>query len=87
MTALQTLTVADDGFGFDTSTGETYTLNSCGHLVLQQLQQGKNRTQIALLLSEQFGIAQSSTERDVSDFMQQLEMLGFIQSNLAGVKR
>jgi PqqD family protein of HPr-rel-A system len=76
MTGLKTLQISNDGFAFDSSTGETYTLNRSGRLVLQKLQQGENRAQIATKLSDQFGIAQSLAERDVADFWQQMESLG-----------
>lgn len=82
MSALTTLAVTEDGFAFDACTGESYTLNSCGRLVLQRLQQGENRKQIATFLSDKFGIAQSLAERDVTDFFGQLNILG-----LAGVNR
>jgi hypothetical protein len=82
MSVFTTLAVTEDGFAFDTCTGESYTLNSCGRLVLKRLQQGENRQQIANFLSSEFAIAQSSAERDVSDFFQQLNTFG-----LTGVNR
>ena len=76
MTGLQTLQISNDGFAFDSATGATYTLNRCGRLVLQKLQQGEHRHQIVTNLSDQFGIAQSLAERDLADFLQQMESLG-----------
>ncbi len=76
MTGLNALQISEDGFAFDPVTGATYVLNRCGRILLQQLQQGEHRSQIAISLSEQFGIAQSVAERDLADFLQQMESFG-----------
>ncbi len=78
MTPFKPLDVTDDGFAFDPCTGESYTLNSCGQLVLQRLQQGENPKQIAHFLASHFGIAQSTAERDITDFFQQLNLFGLV---------
>ncbi len=74
----KTLQIAPDGFAFDAATGETYTLNRCGRMVLQQLQQGRTREQITTHLADQFGIAQSIAQRDLADFWQQLESFSLL---------
>ena len=84
MTGLKTLQISNDGFAFNAATGETYTLNRCGRLVLQKLQQGEIPAQIATTLCEQFGVAQSLAERDLADFCQQLESIG-LTSKTKGV--
>jgi len=76
ITGLNALQISNDGFAFDATTGETYTLNRCGRLVLEQLQKGEERSQIATTLSDHFGIAQSLAERDLTDFLGQIEALG-----------
>ncbi|HEY9602613.1 MAG TPA: HPr-rel-A system PqqD family peptide chaperone [Allocoleopsis sp.] len=75
---LKPLNLTADRFAFDPSTGESYTLNACGRLILQLLQQGQTRQQIARVLAAEFGIAQSTAERDVSDFLQTLNLLGLL---------
>ena len=82
MSELRTLTVTQDGFAFNQTTGETYTLNRCGRLVIKRLQQGENRQQIIHFLSGEFGIAQSAVERDLADFFQQLNGLGLTSNPL-----
>lgn len=82
MAGLKTLQISHDGFAFDSSTGETYTLNRCGCLILQKMQQGENRTQIITALAESFGIVQSLAEKDLADFCQQMEALGISSKNI-----
>jgi hypothetical protein len=81
MAGLKTLQISNDGFAFDSSTGETYTLNRCGRLVLQKMQQGENRAQIITTLADRFGIAQSLVEKDLADFFQQIESFGISSKN------
>ncbi|MFB2934768.1 PqqD family protein [Aerosakkonemataceae cyanobacterium BLCC-F154] len=76
MATFQSLTINKDGFVFNANTGESYTLNSCGRLVLQLLKQGQNREEIALFISKEFGITISQAERDMADFFAQLNALG-----------
>ncbi|MBR8833432.1 MAG: PqqD family protein [Stigonema ocellatum SAG 48.90 = DSM 106950] len=80
MSAFQSLTVTKDGFAFDATTGESFTLNRCGQLVLQRLRHGENRQQIVKFLCDRFEIAHTTAERDVADFYQQLNTLGLISN-------
>lgn len=76
MSAFTQITVTKDGFAFNPTTGESYTLNSCGHIVIQRLQQGDNPQQIAHFLADHFGIPSNTAERDIAEFFQQLNILG-----------
>jgi PqqD family protein of HPr-rel-A system len=82
MSVLQTPIVTPNGFAFDSTTGETYTLNPSACSILQRLQQGESEQQVVLALSNEFGIPQSTIERDMTDFLQQLHTFG-----LAGASR
>ena len=81
MSKLRSITVTEDGFAFNVNTGESYTLNRCGQLVLKQLKQGHNRQEITLFLSTEFGIPISQAERDMADFFAQLKALGLTGVN------
>lgn len=76
MARFQSLTINEDGFVFNANTGESYTLNNCGKLVLQLLKQGQNRQEIASVISNKFGITTTKAERDLADFFGQLNALG-----------
>ncbi len=76
MTALESLTVSNDGFAFNVTTGESYTLNRCARMVLQRLRSEETPEQIVQAIASEFGVAHSIVERDVTDFFQQLRTLG-----------
>jgi PqqD family protein of HPr-rel-A system len=76
MSSLSALTVKNDGFAFNVTTGESYTLNPCARLILARLQADENQGQIVQAIASEFGVAQSLVERDVADFLRQLQTLG-----------
>lgn len=81
MSPLLSLNVSNDGFAFNTATGESYILNCCARLILNRLRSGETQEQIVDALSREFGIAQSRVEHDVTDFLQQLHILGLSGGN------
>ncbi len=76
MNSFQLLDISKDGLAFDSRTGETYTLNHFGWLVLQRVKQGETPEQVADFLCSNFGITQSAAQRDVADFFGQLHLFG-----------
>lgn len=76
MSPLLSLNISNDGFAFNTTTGESYTLNRCASIVLRRLCSGETQEQIIHTIASEFGIAQSQVERDLVDFLQQLHLLG-----------
>lgn len=76
MSPLLALNISNDDFAFNTITGESYTLNGCARLILHRLRSGEPQEQIVDAIASEFGIAQSRVERDVTDFLQQLRLLG-----------
>ncbi len=78
MSSLSSLTINPDGFAFNTTTGENYTLNRCARLIVHRLNLGETEPQIIQAIAQEFDVAHSIIERDVADFFQQLQTLGFM---------
>jgi hypothetical protein len=76
MSDLTSLTINNDGFAFNSATGESYTLNRCARIILQRLRCNETRDQIVQSIACEFGVAHSVVERDVADFFHQLHTLG-----------
>jgi Coenzyme PQQ synthesis protein D (PqqD) len=76
MLPLSSLNTSKDGFAFNITTGESYTLNPCAQKVLQRLQAGEDSAQICRSIASEFGITQHVIDRDITDFCQQLRRLG-----------
>jgi hypothetical protein len=76
MVPVSSLTINPDGFAFNVTTGESYTLNPSAHSIIQRLRSGESPVHVVQAIASEFGIAQSVIERDIADFAQQLRTLG-----------
>ncbi len=68
-TKLKQLAINNDGFVFNPSCGDSYTVNHCGLMVLNGLREGKTADEIAQHLATQFNLSLQDAERDVNDFL------------------
>jgi PqqD family protein of HPr-rel-A system len=73
---LKNLALSDTGFLFDPTTGNTYTLNETGILVLNELKSGKSKSEIVQLLVRDYEVEEDEATRDITDLLIQLQELG-----------
>ncbi len=78
MSRIQHLAVNDEGFVFDPTTGESFTVNSTGLFILNKLKEGLTETEIEKQLTETFDEVPEELQRDMSDFLQQLKSMGIV---------
>lgn len=72
MRRLQSLALNPDGFAFDPTTGESFTLNPTGLTIIEALREGLVHEEITGLLVERFDVAEEEATRDVDDFLDHL---------------
>lgn len=72
MQRLRSLALNPDGFAFDPTTGESYTLNATAMVVVEGLRKGIPPNELAHQLAEQFDVSLEEALRDVEDFMDHL---------------
>ncbi|MAT56829.1 MAG: PqqD family protein [Melioribacteraceae bacterium] len=66
------LAVSESGFLFSPSTGESFTLNPIANQILHLLKQGETINQIKEKILSEYDIDESSLEKDLDDFINQL---------------
>ena len=66
------IAISDNGFVFNPSTGDSFTMNNTGKEVLLLIKEGKNVGEIADLLITKYDIDKMATERYLEDFMNDL---------------
>jgi hypothetical protein len=66
------IALSENGFVFNPSTGDSFTLNNTGKEVLILIREGKTISQITELMSEKYDVDRISLERYLSDFMSEL---------------
>ncbi len=75
----ETLAVSDSGFLFLPNTGETFTLNHIGKEIFHLLQNGLNEEEIVQHMLDEYDIDKPSLEKDLSDFIIQLQKYSVIK--------
>lgn len=71
------LALSESGFVFDPVSGQSFTVNETGLVVLRLIQQQDDLEQIAEQLAEQFDASIAEIKRDVQDFTNRLK--GFLK--------
>lgn len=66
------IAISENGFVFNPSTGDSFTLNNTGREVLLMIKEGKNATQITDLLIAKYDVDNTTIERYLADFMNDL---------------
>ena len=72
MQRLRSLALNPDGFAFDPTTGESFTLNATGLAILEGLREGLTHEQITARVAERFQVSADDASRDLDDFMDHL---------------
>ena len=78
MQRLRSLALNPDGFAFDPTTGESFTVNATGLAILEGLREGASPLELVGRLTEDFEISESDATRDVDDFLDHLRTLRLV---------
>ena len=72
MNRLSKLAINSEGFIFDPTTGDSFTVNSTGLFIINNLREGKTTEEIAETLSQEFEDTPEEIAKDISDFITHL---------------
>lgn len=73
MNRLHKLAISDEGFLFDPTTGESYTVNPTGLLILKGLKENRDQDGIIETLVNAYDVTADEARRDVEDFSDHLK--------------
>ena len=68
------IALSENGFVFNPSTGDSFTLNNTGKEVLMMIKKGKNISQIADLMIAKYDADRITIERYLEDFVNDLSV-------------
>jgi len=68
------IALSENGFVFNPSTGDSFTLNNTGKEVLMMIKKGKNISQIADLMIAKYDADRITIERYIEDFVNDLSV-------------
>ncbi|NJD20821.1 MAG: HPr-rel-A system PqqD family peptide chaperone [Gemmatimonadetes bacterium] len=78
MQRLRSLALNPDGFAFDPTTGESFTLNAPGLAIVEGLREGLDHEGILARLAERFEVQPGEASRDLDDFLDHLRSMRLI---------
>ena len=74
----------EEGFVFDPETGSSFVVNPTGLFILKKLREGMDEEGVIRALTEEFEVDGDTARRDFYDFIEQLRILGLIDSSPTG---
>lgn len=66
------IALSENGFVFNPSTGDSFTMNNTGKEVLLLIKEGKTLDEITKLMIEKYDVDSSTLERYLTDFVSDL---------------
>jgi hypothetical protein len=66
------IAISDNGFVFNPSTGDSFTMNNTGKEVMLLIKEGKNERQITDYIVAKYEVDKATIERYLADFMNDL---------------
>jgi hypothetical protein len=69
MSKLNSLAISDNGFIFKPATGESYTTNELGLLIINLLKANKSKNEIINGITEEFEVDELTAGRDLYEFL------------------
>lgn len=73
------IAVSDNGFVFNPGSGESFTVNPVGLVMLNMLRKGLSQSEIVATIIEEYNIDASSVERDLNDFKEMMRQYRLMQ--------
>lgn len=68
------IALSENGFVFNPSTGDSFTMNNTGKEVLMLIKEGKNINQITEMMEAKYDVDKITLERYLTDFMNDLSV-------------
>jgi hypothetical protein len=69
MSKLNSLAISDNGFIFKPSTGESFTTNEIGLMIINLLKEGKSTDGIISVITDKFDVDAISAGRDLFEYL------------------
>lgn len=73
------IAVSDNGFVFNPASGESFTVNPVGLIILNLMRKGLEHNEITSSLKDQFHVDAATAERDYFDFVEMMRQYRLMQ--------
>ena len=73
------IAVSENGFLFDPNSGESYSLNKTGQLIVKLISEGKTEAEIIETVTAQYDVESGALQRYLDDFIMLLQQMNLLQ--------
>lgn len=75
------LAISENGFVFNPSTGDSFSVNELGALIINEIKAGKSKSAIIETISLEFDVEKSTIEKDFNEYLNVLSNHQLVESN------
>ena len=73
------IAVSENGFLFDPATGESYSLNKTGQLIVKLISEGNSEAKIIESIQAKYDIESAALQRYLDDFIMMLQQMNLLE--------
>ena len=73
MNVNKNLAISENGFVFNASTGDSFSINETGSFIINLLKEVKSKSEIIEKIQSEFNAEKSNIEKDLSEFIKALQ--------------
>ena len=81
MNVNKNLAISENGFVFNASTGDSFSINETGSFIINLLKEGKSKSEIIEKIQSEFNAEKSNIEKDLSEFIKALQNHQLLSGN------
>ncbi len=74
----ENLAVSESGFLFMANTGESFTVNETGRLILRMLKEGRSEEEIITAITDEYDVDAETAQRDFDEFLTLLRNMNLV---------
>lgn len=75
----ENIALSENGFVFNPSTGDSFTMNNTGKEVIMMIKEGKDLNLITDVMAEKYDVDRTSLERYLADFLNDLSVYNLVE--------
>ena len=75
------LAISENGFVFNPSTGDSFSVNEIGGHIINEIKTGKSKSEIIESISQEFDAEKSTIEKDFNEYLNVLNNHQLVDNN------
>jgi hypothetical protein len=75
------LAISENGFVFNPTTGDSFSVNELGAMIINEIKAGKSKNEILEVVSNDYNADKSTIEKDFNEFLQILSNHQLVEIN------